>query len=140
MTGGTAQKVYLAVVSRRPEPPSGSIALPLARDATDRRRVVVAAGGAACETRYEVLGGAAGGTVVRCELVTGRTHQIRVHLAASGWPILGDSVYGSPSDLIARQALHAWRVSFVHPVTREPGSVEAPIPSDMRALVQNLTL
>ena len=72
--------------------------------------------------------------MVRCQLVTGRTHQIRVHLAARGWPILGDQVYGQPDPRIARQALHAWRVMFPHPVTREPMEFEQPLPDDMRGL------
>ena len=72
---------------------------------------------------------------VRCELVTGRTHQIRVHLAARGWPIAGDEVYGGPHALLARQALHAWRVNLPHPVTREPLQLEAPVPLDLRSLL-----
>jgi 23S rRNA pseudouridine1911/1915/1917 synthase len=74
-------------------------------------------------------------SVVRCELVTGRTHQIRVHLAASGWPLVGDAIYGEASPAIARQALHAWRISMPPPVTRVPLTIEAPVPADMRALM-----
>ena len=134
MTQGRVRKEYLAVVQGAPEPASGCVTFPLARDAADRRRVVVTPGGAACETRYEVL--SAGATsLVRCELVTGRTHQIRVHLAASGWPVVGDSVYGTPHPAIARQALHAWRITLPHPVTREPLQFEAPIPPDIRRLL-----
>jgi 23S rRNA pseudouridine1911/1915/1917 synthase len=73
---------------------------------------------------------------VQCELVTGRTHQIRVHLAASGWPITGDRVYGSRDDEIERQALHAWRVSLPHPRTGATLSIEAPMPADMAGLVR----
>lgn len=138
---GRVRKEYLAVVQGAPEPPAGTIALPLARDLADRRRVVVTDAGAPSETRYEVirrLHDAA--SLVRCELVTGRTHQIRVHLAARGWPILGDASYGVTSTAITRQALHAWRVRLPHPVTRLPIDLEAPIPHDMRTLVQNVTL
>jgi 23S rRNA pseudouridine1911/1915/1917 synthase len=67
--------------------------------------------------------------------VTGRTHQIRVHLASCGWPILGDAVYGVQSAAIARQALHAWRVSLPHPVSRDPLTIEAPVPADLQALI-----
>ena len=135
---GRTTKHYLAVVVGSPEPRQGQIVLPLARDAGDRRRVVVTPDGAPCETRYEVLSCHEGQSIVRCELVTGRTHQIRVHLAARGWPILGDRVYGTPDENVARQALHAWRVSLLHPITRQPLEFEAPIPADMRHLFEEV--
>jgi 23S rRNA pseudouridine1911/1915/1917 synthase len=144
---GRTTKHYLAVVVGSPEPARGAIVLPLARDSADRRRVVVTPDGASCETRYEVLSTFEGQSLVRCELVTGRTHQIRVHLAARGWPVLGDRVYGEPDARIARQALHAWRVSLPHPITRQTVAFEAPIPEDMCAVLgrgltpsQNFTL
>jgi len=132
---GRIRKEYLAIVSATPKPPSGTITLALARDPDDRRRVVPAPGGAPSETRYELLSASAHGALVRCELVTGRTHQIRVHLSARGWPIVGDRVYGTADPRIGRQALHAWRVSMPHPVTRAAMSFEAPLPEDMAALV-----
>jgi len=134
---GRVQKRYLAVVRGVPEPRSGSIVSPLARDEGDRRRVVVTPGGAHCETRYEVVSTHDNSTrsLVRCELVTGRTHQIRVHLAVSGWPVLGDHVYGEPDDAIGRQALHAWRTSLPHPVTRQVLELEAPLPEDICQLI-----
>jgi 23S rRNA pseudouridine1911/1915/1917 synthase len=138
---GRIRKEYLAVVKGSPRPRTGRIREPLARDPEDRRRVIVMPGGAPSETRYEVLsvrGGASPGapllTLVRCQLVTGRTHQIRVHLAFKGWPVLGDRVYGSADEEIGRQALHAWRIAFPHPVTRTPIEIEAPLPEDMRRL------
>jgi len=133
------RKEYAAIVRGWPRPPKGHIRHALARDPLDRRRMVVAADGAASETRYELLqwreSAAGRESLVRCELVTGRTHQIRVHLAAEGWPIVGDLTYGRGDERIARQALHAWRLSFTHPVTRQPVDVEAPIPEDMLALL-----
>jgi 23S rRNA pseudouridine1911/1915/1917 synthase len=132
---GRTRKQYLAVVCGSPEPEQGQIALPLARDPIDRRRVIVTPEGAVAETRYEVLSRDAGRAVVRCELVTGRTHQIRVHLAARGWPILGDRVYGTEDTSIFRQALHAWRITLPHPTTRQPLELEAPVPSDMRTVL-----
>ena len=147
-SAGLVRKEYLAIVRGTPTPASGSIALPLARSADDRRRVVVTATGQPCQTGYEVLSSANGGgdgpkgsplhgpySLVRCELMTGRTHQIRVHLAALGWPIAGDRVYGEPHEALTRQALHAWRVTLPHPVTREPLQLEAPVPLDLRALI-----
>jgi 23S rRNA pseudouridine1911/1915/1917 synthase len=136
------RKEYLAVVRGTPDPPSGVITLPLARDPDDRRRVVVTDGGAACETRYQVIRerlrvheSGISESIVRCELVTGRTHQIRVHLAAIGCPIVGDETYGAASERIARQALHAWRVSLVHPLTRQRLDLESPIPADIRTFL-----
>jgi 23S rRNA pseudouridine1911/1915/1917 synthase len=72
-------------------------------------------------------------------LITGRTHQIRVHLAARGWPIVGDATYGNASSF-PRQALHAWRLRFKHPRTGQELMLEAPIPGDMRALAGELGL
>jgi 23S rRNA pseudouridine1911/1915/1917 synthase len=143
---GRVKKEYLAVVTGAPRPRQGRIIHPLGRDPADRRRVVVTAGGAQSETRYEVV--ASGNetadtprmSVLRCELITGRTHQIRVHLAARGWPIVGDRLYGVADPAISRQALHAWRISLPHPVTRAPLEIEAPLPTDITALLQNFTL
>ena len=124
-------KEYLAIVRGTPDPPRGTIALPLARSPDDRRLVIVTPAGQASETRYEVLRSGGGRSLVRCELLTGRTHQIRVHLMASGWPIVGDPTYGEPDARLARQALHCWRVTLLHPITREPLQIEAPMPADM---------
>ena len=109
--------------------------MPLGRDPVDRRRMAVRADGAASETRYDTLSGDGKRSLVACELVTGRTHQIRVHLAQSGWPILGDHVYGTASDAISRQALHAWRIALPHPVTRAPLDIEAPLPPDFMSVL-----
>jgi 23S rRNA pseudouridine1911/1915/1917 synthase len=135
---GRIRKEYLALVAGTPAPRTGTITLALTRDPDDRRRVIAAADGAPSETRYEVMASSPGGAVVRCELVTGRTHQIRVHLSASGWPIAGDRVYGAADARIGRQALHAWRLSMPHPVTRAALSFEAPLPDDFAALVARL--
>ncbi len=108
--------------------------------------------GAESLTRFErlarVAAPRAGLSLLRCRLATGRTHQIRVHLAARGWPLVGDPVYGEPrwseidDPLLAatlrafpRQALHAWRVGFTHPVTRARIRIEAPVPPDLETLL-----
>jgi RluA family pseudouridine synthase len=143
---GRLQKEYLAVVRGVPEPPEGRITLPLGRDTADRRVVVVRDDGQQCETRYRTIGGTDQGSAIgtlsllSCEPVTGRTHQIRVHLAASGWPIVGDRVYGLADPLMVRQALHAWKVALPHPATRQRLEFEAPVPEDLRVLCQNFTL
>jgi 23S rRNA pseudouridine1911/1915/1917 synthase len=138
MAAGRVKKEYLAVVRGVPDPAQDCISLPLGRSAEDRRVVVVRDDGAPCETLYEVVETGKGEhellSLVRCELLTGRTHQIRVHLAARGWPVVGDRVYGQESPGISRQALHAWRVTLLHPRTREAIVVTAPLPPDIAAL------
>lgn len=154
MASAQAEKDYLALVYGRIDADAGVIELPLALDPADRRVVVVSpALGAACTTRFEVVGRAdaeaVGLTLLRCRLVTGRRHQIRVHLAASGWPIVGDPAYGQPRWMhvidpglasalrsFPRQALHAEHVGFIHPVMRERIDITAPLPSDMEALLR----
>jgi 23S rRNA pseudouridine1911/1915/1917 synthase len=144
-----SEKDYLAVVHGRVNAARGAIELGLARDPRDRRVVVAAnAGGAPSVTQFVRLARGDGLSLLRCRLVTGRMHQIRVHLSARGWPIVGDRAYGTTSAPVSadpvvaaavgafpRQALHAWRVALTHPVTRERLRVEAPVPTDIRALL-----
>lgn len=146
-------KFYLAIVSGPVKAAQGTIELPLARDAGDRRRVVVSPTGRPSVTRFERLGQMPhrDGSValLRCRLITGRMHQLRVHLAARGWPIVGDPVYGRPSAPVAdaalagmlhaftRQALHAQRVAFVHPVTEAMVTIDAPVPVDMQQVIDH---
>lgn len=132
---GRMRKEYLALVTGRPRRLHGTIALPLGRSERDRRRVVVDPAGRRAETRFDVLATGTNASLLRCELVTGRTHQIRVHLAARGWPIVGDTLYGTPSLELDRHALHAWRVSLTHPFTGAPLLVTAPLPPDLLRVV-----
>jgi len=147
------EKDYLAVVYGRVNVARGEIDLRLGRDRGDRRKVVASRDvGAPSLTRFErlarVAAPRAGLSLLRSRLVTGRTHQIRVHLAARGWPIVGDPVYGEPRwaqvtdralagtlRAFPRQALHAWRVSLTHPATRAPLSLEASVPPDFQDLL-----
>ena len=152
-------KDYAAMVWGRPSPMRGTINLALDRDPWDRRRITVTdRGGQPSVTKYERLAVSSLGTsgtvstfsLVRCRLITGRTHQIRVHLSARGWPIVGDAVYGrkrkggEPAALeeiayaFPRQALHAWRLSLRHPITNSPIEIVAPLPEDMRQLAKGL--
>jgi 23S rRNA pseudouridine1911/1915/1917 synthase len=128
---GHVNKQYLAIVRGTPRPAEGRIAMRLRRDPADRRRVIVDPAGVPSETTYSVLANAAGHSLVSCELLTGRTHQIRVHFASSGWSIAGDLTYGQPDPFIARQALHAWRITLSHPRSRQRITVEAPLPDDI---------
>lgn len=138
MTSGQAAKTYLAVVHGHPKPREGAITLALGGDPADRRRVAVRKDGSPSETRYRVLARGEGASLLECRLVTGRMHQIRVHLAASGWPIVGDQVYGRVGDGFGRQALHAWRLSLPHPVTGTALELEAPLPGDVTVLCGRL--
>ena len=153
MGSSDTRKDYLALVYGRLKEASGQIDLRLSRDPMDRRRVVASAHlGAPSLTRFEriarVSAPRAGLALVRCSIATGRMHQIRAHLSARGWPIVGDRVYGEPrwsqvvdTGLAAtlrafpRQALHAWRLSVAHPVTRERLILEAPLPRDLKGLL-----
>lgn len=157
LRSGRARKRYLALVASggaAPLPDAGTIRIPLVRvsDAPPRMGPAAAGTGLACDTRFEVVargtGAAAGLALLACDLITGRLHQIRAHLHASGWPIVGDPVYGPtelpldlPDDLRAsiaglrRQALHAWRLALPHPVTDELIDVTAPVPADLHAVM-----
>lgn len=134
MQRNDVEKDYLAIVAGKPVPSRGTIDLALDRDPWDRRRVMVRdRGGQPSVTRYHRLSTTVDAkcSLVRCRLITGRTHQIRVHLASKGWPIIGDRVYGVGDLRIGRQALHAWRLSFEHPRRSERLTLVAPVPEDM---------
>ena len=148
MTANRIDKDYQAIVRGKPSPARGTIDLALDRDPWDRRRITVTdRGGQPSVTKYERLATSGTHSTVRCRLITGRTHQIRVHLAAKGWPIVGDPVYGSGSvrlvadiEKFPRQALHAWRMTLRQPVNGKELVIEAPIPDDIRELAVRLGL
>jgi 23S rRNA pseudouridine1911/1915/1917 synthase len=138
---GRVTKEYLAIVDGTPSPRQGVIEDALGRDPGDRRRMKAMADGASATTRYDVLAVHNGRSLVRCELVTGRTHQIRAHLAGRGWPLVGDAVYGTrDAQLGDRQALHAWRVRLPHPLTRRALTLVADPPTDLRLSAPQLFL
>ena len=135
---GRVDKVYLAVAAGRPSPASGAVVAPIGRpDARDIRRAILPNGQHA-RTEYRVLKTFHGYSALRCTLPTGRTHQIRVHMAHIGCPLLGDDLYGGDQTQIERQALHCARVSFRHPVTGAEIVVVSPIPQDMQKLIKNV--
>jgi 23S rRNA pseudouridine1911/1915/1917 synthase len=150
MDARRVDKEYLSIVWGKPSPSRGTIDLALDRDPWDRRRITVTdRGGQPSVTRYERVSTTGAFSIVRCRLITGRTHQIRVHLAAKGWPIVGDATYGPKAidptavDTVkkfARQALHSWRVAFRQPKTGRELSIEAPMPADMKALAESVGL
>ena len=125
-------KLYLALVAGRVEPAEGIIDAPIGVDPDDPRRRAVVERGVRARSEYRVLeqyGDEA--ALVRVCIVTGRTHQIRVHFQAVGHPVIGDAVYGRPSELIARQALHASRLGFRLASTGAWREFEARLPEDM---------
>ena len=133
------EKTYLAVVHGTPVPNEGRIENLIGRSPYDRKKMaVVERNGKIAITRWKTLAHApdTGLSLVRCDIETGRTHQIRVHLASIGTPVAGDAVYGRTrldrrlANPPTRQLLHAWRLSLKHPVTRAPLMFEAPIPQD----------
>jgi 23S rRNA pseudouridine1911/1915/1917 synthase len=106
---------------------------PIGRDPRNRLRMAVVEGGKAAATRLELLQDSAQGCWVRATLETGRTHQIRVHMAHIGHPLVGDEVYGgAPAASLTRQALHAYRLAFAHPATGEALEFQAPLPDTLR--------
>jgi 23S rRNA pseudouridine1911/1915/1917 synthase len=134
------ERRYKALVRGRPRSWSGRIEAPIGRDRreptrqsldTDTPREAV--------THFDVERLLDRHALLDVRLETGRTHQIRVHLAAIGLPVVGDPVYGVPDERLKRQFLHAWRLAFAHPVTRAPVEVESPLPPELQAALARFT-
>ena len=134
----TIDKRYLAVTVGAPDPAAGLIDAPIGRDPAEPRRMAILDRGRPSQTGYETAERFADAALLRCRLITGRTHQIRVHLAAVGHPIAGDAMYGFTSELIGRQALHAQALTFAHPHSGDSLSLEAEPPADFRRLLERL--
>ena len=130
----TLSRTYMAIVRGRVKEEAGELEGPIGRDPKERKRMAIVSGGRFARTRYEVVERGRGHTLLRCDLDTGRTHQIRVHLAALGHPIAGDVEYGSrkPGDP-ERPMLHAWRLRLRHPRTQTDMTFEARPPADFEA-------
>jgi 23S rRNA pseudouridine1911/1915/1917 synthase len=132
-------KAYLALVQGRVEPPEGVIDAPIGRHPRRRQRMAVVEGGRQALTRYRVreyLRNAY--SLVEVEPLTGRTHQIRVHFASIGHPVVGDRVYGKASELVGRQFLHAWRLGFRLPKSGRNREFESPLAADLETALDAL--
>ncbi len=144
MAARSMLKEYVAVVAGKPKPSDGLINVPIARDPRDRQRMAVVPGGRAARTRYATEQELGRYTLVRATLETGRTHQIRVHMASIGHPVLGDPVYGKRTlkDAAAlglgRQFLHARKLGFVLPSTGEWREFVSELPDELRDVLEKL--
>ena len=136
---------YLAITAGIPVPVAGTVDAPLARSSTDRKKIAIVAEGRGkrAVTHYRIVEPLRGAALVECRLETGRTHQVRVHMASTGHPLLGDPVYGRSRnehrELLKRldfhrQALHAAELGFVHPATKEKLAFKSALPSDIQEL------
>lgn len=131
------QKVYFAVTDGTP--PGDMVNAPIGREGDSIIKRCVTPEGKPAVTHFTAVGGNSRRTLLRVTLETGRTHQIRVHMAYLGFPLCGDEMYGGDMSAIARQALHCGEVSFTQPVTHEKIQVSAPLPEDMAGLIKGET-
>jgi len=138
---------YKAIVTGRPLPSEGTIDAPLARSPSNRKKIAIVANGKRAVTHYRTLQRLKEAALVECRLETGRTHQVRVHMASIGNPLIGDPVYGRTKPVhrpiletlhFHRQALHAARLGFIHPVESTSLSFDSEMPADMQELFDRL--
>jgi len=131
---GIFQKEYLGIVKGRLENHEGRIQEPIGKIPGEKMKMQVDARGKRAETQYEVREFLDNATVTAWEIYTGRTHQIRVHMLYLGHPLIGDFLYNPGRELIGRQALHAWKLKFYHPITGKLLEFQADPPKDMAGL------
>ena len=133
-------RTYEAVAMGRFREDRGTVDAPIARHSTDRKRMAVVPGGKRAVTHWEVVARYPGWTHIRCRLETGRTHQIRVHMAYIGHPLYGDTVYGAKKAAadMTGQCLHASALTFVHPRTGETMTLTCPLPEEFQRLLEKL--
>jgi len=136
----SVKREYVCVVNGQVPDRRGRVDAPIGRHPSARTKMAVVADGRNAVTHFEVLEYFDGATMLKCRLETGRTHQIRVHMAYMGYPVLGDPVYGSRQNpyRLAGQALHAQTLGFVHPATKEYMEFSAPLPGYFEGLLEQL--
>lgn len=133
------KKTYIAICKGNFSQKSGRIENLIGRDPYERKRMaVVETNGKPAITNYEVIDEVQDFSLMKVNIETGRTHQIRVHMKFLNHPILGDSTYGSPSKLAERQMLHAYMLEFIHPVTKESIKVKGKLPGDFENIIKKL--
>jgi 23S rRNA pseudouridine1911/1915/1917 synthase len=132
------RREYHAIATGVMDRDDGCIDVPIARctDSIIQRRVDQ--NGQTAQTCFSVLKRLSGATLLELTLLTGRTHQIRVHLAHIGHPLVGDDLYGGSSELLPRQALHSAKMQFIHPITKQLLSIFCPLPADMQHVMEIL--
>ena len=135
MKNNTFKKEYIALLCSNIENKKGTIDAPIARENDSIIKRCIRSDGDKAISHYEVLKEYDSFSKVKFIIETGRTHQIRVHSSYIGHPVLGDTLYGTASPLISRQALHSYKVSFIHPLTNEPLEITAPLFEDMNLLI-----
>ncbi len=135
MKNNNFKKEYLAIVEGYFDEKSGTINKPIARKENSIIERCISLNGKESITKYKVLKEFNNYSFIKCILLTGRTHQIRVHLVSINHPILGDSLYGKESKLINRQALHCYNINFIHPIYKNNIQIIAQLPNDMSNLV-----
>ena len=135
MKNNNFKKEYLAIVEGHFDEKSGTINKPIARKENSIIERCISLNGKESITKYKVLKEFNNYSFIKCILLTGRTHQIRVHLVSINHPILGDSLYGKESKLINRQALHCYNINFIHPIYKNNIQIIAQLPNDMSNLV-----
>lgn len=138
MKSKTFIKSYIAILDGNLERNKGTISAPIARKKNSIIEREVSENGETAVTHYEVIKANHNLSLVKFTLETGRTHQIRVHSSYIGHPIIGDTLYGTSSNLISRQALHAYKISFIHPITKEQICITADLPSDISNIISTI--
>ena len=136
LKNNTFKKEYIAILDGNLNKTKGTINAPISRKAGSIMEREISEDGETAISHFELIKNFENYCAVKYTLETGRTHQLRVHSKYIGHSILGDTLYGTASDLISRQALHAQKVTFIHPITKKSLTLEAPLPQDIQNLIR----